>query len=797
MRQAHLFNEHWKFHKGDAPGAAAASFDDHEWRALTLPHDWSIEGPFDAQWASATGFLPGGIGWYRKTFTLPESAAPRRVFLHFDGVYCNSEVWVNGQYLGKRPSGFASFRHDITPYLKPGGENTVAVKVDHSQFGDARWYTGSGIYRNVSLIVTAPIHIKPWGVFAATATVRPEQAQVSVTVEVQNQGRASADVQVEHALYDADGNSVAEASAPLALGAAGEQAASSLLAVAQPQLWTLEQPYLYRLRTTIRHNGKAVDAEDTLIGIRTFQFDADQGFFLNGRNTKLKGVCLHDDAGALGTAVPPKVWERRLALLKSAGVNAIRMAHNPHMPELYDLCDRMGLLVQDEAFDEWERGKRKWLQGWNVGEAGTDGPHAHFEDWAETDLRDMILRDRNHPSIIMWSIGNEIDYPNDPYTHEVLDRGNNPQIYGRGYDRTLPHSDRLGEIARRLTAVAKTCDPTRPITAALAAASVSNETGFAEALDIVGYNYQESRYADDHARFPGRVLYGSENGMRWEFWAAVADNPAICGQFLWTGIDYLGEAGRWPSHGSGAGLLDLAGLPKPEYYFRRSLWTIDPMIYLGAAAVPAGEEAATLWTHKNADPVWQGTPGEMRRVSGFTNCAQAELLLNGRSLGIKTPTGDGGHVVWWDIPYEAGVLTINGLGQETREVVATDSLQTSGPAKKLAAETDAASLIADGLDLAHVLVTVVDEHGTPVYEAAHEVTWTVTGPARLLGLENGSLARDEAYNSQKRTVFHGRQLGYVQATKTAGPITLTLTAPGLDPVCVVLHSTHAQTGERA
>ena len=787
MRQTILFNDGWKFHRGEAPNAQSGDFDDREWRPVILPHDWSIEEPFEPQWASATGFLPGGIGWYRKSFTLPKAVASQKVFLHFDGVYCNSEVWINGHFLGKRPSGFAAFRYDLTPFLRPNELNSVAVKADHTDFGDARWYTGSGIYRNVTLIVTHPVHIKQWGIYATTPEVSSQAAQVSIAVAVQNETDAAADIHVEHALYEPEGPLVAQTVLPLTIAAEGEQIVSSVLAVTQPKLWSVEQPNLYRLRTTVRRNGDVLDEQDTLIGIRTFRFDANTGFFLNGQPTKLKGVCLHDDAGALGTAVPAKVWERRLRVLKSAGVNAIRMAHNPHLPELYDLCDRLGLLVQDEAFDEWELGKRKWREGWNVGEAGTDGPHAHFAAWGEADLRDMILCNRNHPSVIMWSIGNEIDYPNDPYSHEVLDAGRNPQIHGRGYHSSFPHSDRLGVVARRLADVARNLDPTRPITAALAAASVSNLTGFADALDIVGYNYQETRYAEDHARYPDRILYGSENGMRWDFWAAVADNPFISGQFLWTGIDYLGEAGRWPAHGSGAGLLNLAGFPKPEYYFRRSLWTTEPMIYLGVSSVPDSVQSTSFWSHKDADPVWNGAKDEVRRVSAFTNCARAELFLNGQSCGVQTPVSEGGHVAWWDISYAPGTLTLHGLNDEGA-VVATDCVKTSGPAHALFAEVDNAVLAADGLDIAHVVVTVVDEHGTPVYDASHEVAWSVTGPARLLGLENGCLSRPENYEAGQRTVFQGRLLACVQSTHTPGRISLTMTAPGLPPAEMVLQS---------
>lgn len=784
MPQTSLFNKDWKFYKGDAPGADAPAFDDAEWRPVTLPHDWSIEGPFDARWASATGYLPGGVGWYRKTFAAPAASAAKRVSLHFDGVYCNGEVWINGQYLGRRPSGFASFRHDLTPHLRADGPNVVTVRVDHSRYGDARWYTGSGIYRNVSLIVTDPVHIKLWGVSVTTPVVAANMAQMQAEVTTRNDTDAAAAVEIRFALRDPQGTVVAEGRASALVPPGGEQSAGDVLSVPGPRLWSPEQPALYTLRTTVHHNDEVVDAEETSVGIRSIRFDPDEGFFLNDQNVKLKGVCLHDDAGALGVAVPPRVWERRLQMLQAAGVNAVRMSHNPHMAELYDLCDRLGFLVQDEAFDEWEQGKNKWLEGWNAGTPGKDGPHAHFEEWGETDLRDMVLRGRNHPSIIMWSIGNEIDYPNDPYTHQALDQGPTPQSYGPGFKPNHPHADRLGVVARRLAAVVRALDPTRPVTAGLAAALMSNETGFADALDVAGYNYQEYRYAADHAQYPSRVLYGSENGMRWDFWEAVVDNSYVCGQFLWTGIDYLGEAGKWPARSNGAGLLDLAGLPKPEYFYRQSLWSETPMVYLGTRPVPQGEEADSLWSHKQAEPIWCGTGGVPLRVVCFTNCAQAELFLNGRSLGIKSRADAPDRVLWWDVPYAPGTLTVHGLDGGVASC--TCERKTSGPPRTLLAETDIAVLAADGVDLAHITVTITDADGVPVYDAAHEISWTVDGPARLLGLESGDHTSHEDYQSRTRRAFQGRLLGYVQATEASGPVTIRLTAPGLDEAVVTL-----------
>ena len=784
MRQVTLFNDDWKFHRGDVPGADAPVFDDRAWRPVTLPHDWSIEGPFDPKWASATGFLPGGVGWYRKTFPAPTSPAGGKVYVDFDGVYCNGEVWINGHFLGKRPSGFASFRHDLTPYLHTDGPNVIAVRADHTRYADARWYTGSGLYRNVWLTSTGPIHVRQWGVSVTTPVVTPHLAQVQAAVTVQNHTDIAASVEIALALRDAQGAVVAEGWASAEIAPGEEAMAGDVLTVPGPRLWSPEQPALYTLRTAVSHNGESVDAEDTTVGLRSIRFDPDEGFFLNDRNVKLKGVCLHDDAGALGVAVPPKVWERRLWILKDAGVNAIRMSHNPHAPELYDLCDRLGFLVQDEAFDEWELPKNKWVEGWNVGTPGKDGPSEHFAEWGEADLGAMIRRDRNHPSVVMWSIGNEIDYPNDPYTHEALDRGASPQSYGQGQNPEHPHADRLGEVARRLAGIVRALDPTRPVTAGLASALMSNETGMADALDMAGYNYQEGRYAEDHARYPHRVLYGSENGMSWDNWRAVAENPYVCGQFLWTGIDYLGEARTWPSRSNGAGLMDLAGRAKPEWFYRQSLWSDTPMIYLGTRPVPDGDDARSLWSHKQAAPVWHGADGTPVRAVCFTNCEAAELFVNGRSRGVQSRADDADTVLWWDVPYEPGTLTVRGLNGG--QAVCTSERKTSGPAQKLLAETDAAALAADGVDVAHVSVTVADADGVPIYDADHAVTWIVDGPARLLGLESGDHTSHEDYKAPTRPAFHGRLLGYVQATGASGPVTVHVSAPGLEEAVVVL-----------
>ncbi|MBF9252849.1 DUF4982 domain-containing protein [Pontibacter sp. 172403-2] len=778
VRQKLLFNDNWKFHKGDVSKGEAVSFDDKSWRKVDLPHDWSIEGPFSQEWASATAYLPGGIGWYRKSFEVAPELQGRQLYLYFDGVYKNSEVWVNGHSLGKRPNGFIPFQYEVTPYLNPKGRNTVAVRVDHTQFADSRWYTGSGINRNVYLVAVEPVHVSLWGIAFTTPEVSAANALANVTVSVANDSKKNTDVQVKTSLTDQQGNVVANAQRQLNVKKGEETKADLSFQVKEPKLWSVDQPMLYKLQVSLYVNGKKTDDVEEQVGIRSIAFDADKGFFLNGKNMKLKGVCIHDDAGALGTAVPEEVWERRLITLKEAGVNSIRMSHNPHADYLYDLCDKLGFLVQDEAFDEWETGKNKWIEGWNVGTPGKDGYHEYFKEWADKDLGDMILRNRNHPSVIMWSIGNEIDYPNDPYSHEVLSTGNNPQIYGKGYQPNNPPASRLSELSTHLVEVARKYDTSRPVTAALAGVVMSNYTDYPKVLDIVGYNYQEYRYPEDHAKYPGRVIYGSENGMSLNAWAAVDTNDYISAQYLWTGIDYMGEAGKWPVRSNGAGLLDLAGFKKPEYFFRQSLWSDAPMIYIGTSEIPK-KESRGIWSHKKADPAWNWQAGDSVRVSCFTNAGEAELFLNDKSLGKKALAQANQRVIYWDVVYQPGELSAKAYnaGKE----VSSHTLVTADKPYAIKATIDRKALSSEKKGLAHVEINVVDKNGNLVYNADNELTVTVEGPAKLLGLESGSHTSHEDYKANKRKVLHGKLLAYIQAAQKPGMVKVTIQSPELKP----------------
>jgi hypothetical protein len=433
----------------------------------------------------------------------------------------------------------------------------------------------------------------------------------------------------------------------------------------------------------------------------------------------------------------------------------------------------------DEAFDEWEAGKNKWIQGWNKGTPGKDGYNTYFKEWADRDLRDMILRNRNHPSIIMWSIGNEIDYPNDPYTHEILNTGNNPQIYGRGQLADHPPAARLGEISKHLVQVAKQYDTTRPVTAALAGVVMSNTTSYPGNLDIVGYNYQEYRYAADHQQYPNRVIYDSENGMRLSAWDAVENNPYVAGQFLWTGVDYLGEAGAWPNRSNQAGLLDLAGFAKPEYYWRQSIWTKEPMIYIGTSAIPKSEDNG-IWSHKQAAPVWDGADGDSIRVNCFTNCTEAELFLNGQSLGKRTMADARNHMLFWNIVYHPGELTVKGY--QNGKQAAQYSLNTTRKASAIKANVYKDPLIDKPGCLQQIEVAITDDRGQKVYAADNAVTATVTGGAVLKGIENSDANDVDDYHAATRKARHGALIVYVQPPPKGGSYEVKLESPRLEPV---------------
>ena len=772
--EAKKFNENWLFSLSDDSLGASASYDDSKWRKLDLPHDWSVEGQLSPSLASCTGYLPGGIGWYRKHFQVTDKAA--RHYIYFEGAYNRSEVYLNGHLLGKRPNGYISFMYDMTPYLKEG-DNVLAVRIDHSRYADSRWYTGSGIYRDVWMISAPDIHFAQWGIGWHATSLTDKQAVVAVDMEVEKHVKAAGALEVSAALYDAEGTLVAQGRKKVADTAEGIAKETVSLKVKKPRRWNLDAPYLYTLKTELLCDGKRIDGSSTNVGLRTLKFDANKGFALNGEWMKVKGVCLHHDAGVLGAVVPPEVWERRLRNLKEIGVNAIRMSHNPQAPVLYDLCDRMGFLVMDEASDEWEFPKRKWIKGWNVGEPSYDGSFDFFEEWIERDVTDMVRRDRNHPCIFLWSIGNEVDYPNDPYSHPILDGTTINQPMFGGYKPDAPDAMRIGKIAKRLAACVRAVDTSRPVTGALAGVVMSNQTEYPQAVDVVGYNYTENRYDEDHATYPDRVIYGSETGVGIEAWHAVRDKEFIFGQFLWTGTDYLGESGRWPSRGLYTGLLDFGSFPKPRGYFRASLWSEKPVTYIGT--YPKHD-----WVSMDAWDLWNYEPGQLIRVVCYTNAPQARLLLNGKEVGQMKPYDDKSGIIYWDIPYQDGELRAEGC-DATGKVLSSYVIKTSGRPYALRATVDKEVLSTDKAT-AHVTIEVVDEQGTIVKLGDNDVTCQIEGPARLLGLEGSNNGDMSDYTDNHHRAFHGRLLAYIQTTGEKGEIRVKLTSPLLKGAEVVL-----------
>lgn len=742
------FNDGWKFSLSDNPDYALPEYADSTWRRLNLPHDWSIEAPLAPTHASCQGFLPGGIGWYRKHFNISDTTLKRHIY--FEGVYNRSDVYLNGHLLGSRPNGYASFVYDMTPYLREG-DNVLSVRVDHSREADSRWYTGSGIYRDTWLVTSGDIHFDLWGVGYKALDITKKRAVVEVDASIVNPGKG---LTLNLTVTDAAGKKVASAKQAVR----GDKS-TVRLNIPNPQLWDIDRPYLYNLRAELSENGKTIDVSELPLGLRTLSFNADSGFSLNGKNLKVKGVCLHHDAGALGAVVPPRVWERRLANLKDLGVNAIRMSHNPQAPALYDLCDRMGFLVMDEASDEWEFPKRKWIEGWNKGTPGFEGTYDFFEEWIDRDVADMVRRDRHHPSVFLWSIGNEVDYPNDPYSHPVLDGSEISQPMYGGYDPSAPDAARIGKIAKRLSAVVRGIDDSRPVTGALAGVVMSNETEYPQAVDVVGYNYTEKRYDLDHELYPDRVIYGSETGAGYDAWKAVRDRDHIFGQFIWTGIDYLGESGAWPSRGLHTGLLDFTGHPKPRGMFRKSLWAAEPMVYIGTYI----SNPRRPYLSTDAPDVWNYEDGQNIRVVCYTNQPQARLLLNGNIVGEVKDYDDATGIISWDIPYQPGTLQAQAIGKDG-EVTATYDIVTSGRpyALRISADTDS---LDDSTSPAHVIVEVVDEDGNLVKLADNEITLRVDGDARLLALDSGNNADMGDYTDNRQRVYEGRLIAYVAKGK--------------------------------
>lgn len=737
------WNDGWLFSLSDSIQFSTPEYADTAWRTVSLPHDWSREGHASPYLASCTGYLPGGVGWYRKHFDYCHDTANPITKIYFEGIYNRSDIYLNGKHVGGRPNGYVSTEYDLSQWLVEG-DNVIAVRVDHSRYADSRWYTGSGIYRDVWIYTKPSRHISTWGVAYKTRNTGTI-TQLDVNVTTSSCGNRGDFITLE--LFDMDHNKIMSKRIR-----ACSDSISATFNIKKPHMWSLEDPYLYLLRTTLVNSDGTRDIEDTTVGLRETCFDPNKGFSLNGKRMKIKGVCLHHDGGVLGAAVPQAIVKQRLKKLKEIGVNAIRCSHNPQAPAFYNLCDSLGLMVMDEGSDEWEFPKRKWLQGWNVGKPGYDGTYDFFDEWIERDVTDMVLRDRTHPSVILWSVGNEVDYPNDPYSHPVLDSlksldGFTQKGFG-GYNPEAPDACRIGLIAQRLAKCIRQADSSRPVTGALAGVVMSNHTIYPDVIDVVGYNYTEKLYEHDHAKYPDRIIYGSENRSDYDAWKAVRDKEYISGQFIWTGADYLGESGRWPSRGLGTGLLDFANNLKPRGYFRQSLWSDRPMAYLGTYRIGNFRRLRGNYLSIDAPSTWNYNEGDSIRVVCYTNQSLATLYLNDIKMGETKCKDDNSGIIYWDIKFRPGTIKVI-AGNDDNQAVAKYSISTV-----LEPHSIRATMIDKDSDIVTLLVEVLDIKGNLCTIADNLIECFSTG-GEILGMENGDNSDMSDYSINRRRVYNG------------------------------------------
>jgi beta-galactosidase len=757
----------WRFWLGDNNAAKQPDFDDNKWRTIDVPHDWTIESPVNPPPGGEKngGYFAHGIGWYRKRFMFTDTT--KKVVLQFDGVYMNSDVWINGNFLGRKPYGFTGFRYDITEYLKrDGSSNVIAVRVDDSAEPSIRSYAGSGIYRHVNLIVTKFTHFQlNGGVYITTPEVSSEAATVSVHYILdpnffsEDERRSWAkdpwnvkprrgEFTLRTHIMTPDGHVVSNTESAVTLESLHKgQDFEQHLTIAKPRLWSAQTPELYTMRSTLLQDGNIVDEITTSFGVRILKFENDRGFFVNGKSTKLKGVCIHQDAGSFGNAVPIAVWAYRLGLLKEMGCNAIRTSHHPFPPEFYDLCDEMGFYVFDEAFDEWTR---DWTFNFTENTRGKAkfGYHLYFNQWYETDLREMLRRDRNHPCVILYSIGNEIP----------------DQFNDEGW-----------KLAKKLISICHEEDSTRPATSACDQSFVSSRNGFMDQLDIAGYNYidrlyHDSTYVPEHRRFPHRLFLGTETTHALHNWIGVRDNDYVIGDFIWSGIDYLGEAGAFPRRGSGAGSIDVAGGRKTDFYQRAAYWRDDPMLQL---FVFTGERTQNPWQSQPAVLSWNWPDTATLSVRVATNCDAVELFLNNKSLGKKLISPDL-YFGDWRVSFRSGVLSA--VGYIKGKTVAFSKLVTAGPAVKI----DIAAIpVPHSGDVKLYEITVRDKNGVMVADATNALTLTVEGRVGIIGIDNGDLNYTGSFKTNTRNAYRGRLLVTVQRNLSATEFRIIAGSPGL------------------
>ncbi|WP_340112770.1 glycoside hydrolase family 2 TIM barrel-domain containing protein [Maribellus mangrovi] len=765
------FDNDWKFYLGDIADASKAGYNDEEWRKLDLPHDWSIEGDFDASNPAGNdgAYLPTGVGWYRKQFEVPETWKGKKVIIYFGGVYMNSEVFINERSLGVYPYGYSSFYYDLTPHLKIGEENTIAVRVDNSQQKNCRWYSGSGIYRHVSLIITDPVHIDQWGVAITTPEITDKTATVEIKTMVKNETSTIQEVTLSAEISNSDKQKAGSDEVKLELLPNSQQKIIQNVTVENPALWTPETPHLYHVGVSIKKGEQIIDKTDHAFGIRSIEFSSEKGFQLNGQEVILNGGCVHHDNGCLGAAAFDRAEERKVELLKEAGFNAVRTSHNIPSEAFLDACDRLGLLVIDEAFDGWREMKHTFTPV-------THDYSTLFDKWWKTDVQTMVKRDKNHPSIIMWSIGNEI------------------------IERTKPEAV---ETARKLAAAVKEIDTTRPVTSAMTTWGQGWDIfdPLMAEHDVCGYNYQLHEAKTDHERVLSRIIYQSESYPKDAFfcWNLVEDNSYIIGDFVWTAIDYLGESGigRWyyegdvpgehwerdlfPWHASYCGDIDMTGWRKPISHYRSMLYNDTEKLYM-AVREPEQEGSKIITTMWGTWPTWEswtwpGHEGKEIEVEVYSKYEKVRLYLNGELIGEKLTGRNEEFKALFNLPYREGELKAVGVVGDTE--MENTVLKTAGDASKIKLTADRTEIKADGHDLSFITIEITDEKGIPDPNADNQLQFEIEGPGAIIGVANGDIKDLDPYVGNSRKTFHGRAMVVVRSTKNTGNIVLKVKEPSL------------------
>lgn len=778
-KQNQLFDNDWKFHLGDSSAFASPGFPDNTWRLVNLPHDWSIEGQVNPHHPTqgGGGYFPAGIGWYRKTFHVPADWKGQSVAVYFEGVYRNGEVFINGHSLGVYPYGYSSFEHQLSPYLKFGQDNVLAVRVDNAQQMNSRWYSGSGIYRHVWLTVTGPLHIARWGVAISTPIVSSKKATVLMKTIIQNQSDAPQKMLLNTQIITPDHQKKGNTQTAVVVAANGQTEVVQHIHLTSPLLWSTETPHLYTAQSQLIQDKNVQDDLQTSFGVRSITFSAVAGFQLNGKQVKINGGCVHHDNGCLGAAAFDRAEERKVALLKSAGFNAVRTSHNPPSEAFLRACDRLGLLVMDESFDCWTVGKNKHDYA------------SDFKLWWQRDLEAMIRRDYNHPSIIMWSIGNEIP-----------ERGSRHAI----------------ETAAMLIHAIKKIDSSRPVTSAV----VANEKKWSafdslfSVHDVAGYNYHLSSAPDDHQRVPQRMVVHTESYPKDAFtnWKLVQEHPYILGDFVWTAMDYLGEAGigRWyysgetpgehwehdffPWHGAYCGDIDLMGQRKPISHYRNLLYNRTEKLYMAVREPePAPLEIKETWWSvwpTWAHWTWPGWEGKKIQVEVYSAYPSVQLYLNDLWIGEQPTTQAQGYKTTFTVPYAPGKL--KAVGIDNQQAVETTALQTAGDATTIKLVPDRLELQADGQDLCYVAVEITDAQGVLQPQFASRLAFKIEGPATIIGTDNADLRDTDIYTHPSRRAWKGRALVVIRSSRKPGNIKLTVTSPGLAPASLTLTSTDAR-----